>query len=395
MIIQILNKTKTNLNLPFSYTNTNKISLMDKNNIILQLKSQLFEMEQKMEYMCNLEDTIKKLNDENLQLITAKNQFEFEIKKANEYYSKIITDLQNQLSSYKENLQLKQNTNKKLFDENEKLKIENEKLKSQFEYINTNSANIQNDIDKLLEKQMQYEQTIHNMSQIQIDIKKENENLIKDNKNLVKVCKELTRKKNILKIQNDELTNSSNNSNNNNISLNSNTNTNKTPIKTNNVNQTSRNKNKITQNQSIFANNNNNNSSSSEVKQNELNFIYSNRAYLKHSHSTNNIIYNNSNGLRSQIGASTSGKCCCSCCCAYSNKNESNNNISTYTNEISKFNNIKMQLMEENNKLKNHILVLTDQNQSLINEIDRILHSNFSNFNAKRLQDIINENRNR
>jgi hypothetical protein len=43
---------------------------MDKNNIILQLKSQLFEMEQKMEYMCNLEDTIKKLNDENLKLIT-------------------------------------------------------------------------------------------------------------------------------------------------------------------------------------------------------------------------------------------------------------------------------------------------------------------------------------
>ena len=65
----------------------------------------------------------------------------------------------------------------------DRLRVENEKLKSQFEYINTNSANIQNDIDKLLEKQMQYEQTIHNMSQIQIDIKKENENLIKDNKN--------------------------------------------------------------------------------------------------------------------------------------------------------------------------------------------------------------------
>ena len=371
---------------------------MDKNNIILQLKSQLFEMEQKLEYMCNLEDSIKKLNEENLQLITAKNQFEFEIKKANEYFSKIITDLQNELAAYKENLQLKQSTNKKLFDENEKLKIENEKLKSQFEYIHTNSANIQHDIDKLLEKQIQYEQTIHNMSQIQIDIKKENENLIKDNKNLVKVCKELTRKKNILKIQNDELANSTNNTNNN-VSVNCNTNNSKTPIKTSNANQISRNKNivSITQNQSIFANNNNNNnnSSSSELKQNELNFVYSNRAYLKHSHSTNNVRYNNnSSGIRAQMGNTMSGKCCCSCNCAYGNKNESSN-ISTYNNEISKFNNIKMSLVEENNKLKNHILVLTDQNQSLINEIDRILHSNFASFNANRLQDVINENRSR
>ena len=52
------------------------------------------------------------------------------------------------------------------------------------------------DYEVLIEKQNQYEQTIHNMSQIQIDIKKENENLVRDNKNMVKVCKELSRKSN-------------------------------------------------------------------------------------------------------------------------------------------------------------------------------------------------------
>lgn len=162
---------------------------MEKNEIILQLKAELFELEQKIECMENLENSNKNLKCENLALLSEKNQCEFEIKKLNDYYTKLIKDLQTELNTYKGDVEMKKSTNKQLFDENEQLKLENKKLKEEM-----NKMTI--DYEVLIEKQSQYEQTIHNMSQIQIDIKKENENLVRDNKNLVKVCKELSRKSN-------------------------------------------------------------------------------------------------------------------------------------------------------------------------------------------------------
>ena len=161
---------------------------MDKNEIILQLKSELFELEQKIECMENLENSNINLKNENLELLQEKNKYEYDITKLNDYYTKIVNDLKNEVETYKENLEKKKETNKQLFDENEQLKKDNNKITQEYEQL-------KNDFELLIQKQNQYEQTIHNMSQIQIDIKRENDILVKDNKNLVKVCKDLSRKK--------------------------------------------------------------------------------------------------------------------------------------------------------------------------------------------------------
>ena len=72
---------------------------MDKNEIILQLKSELFELEQKIECMENLENSNINLKNENLELMQEKNKYEYEITKLNDCYTKMVNDLKNEVET--------------------------------------------------------------------------------------------------------------------------------------------------------------------------------------------------------------------------------------------------------------------------------------------------------
>ena len=87
-------------------------------NLISQLKTKIFDLEQNMNNYNNLQQQYNTIQNENGILTREKLNLEYQIKQKTDSLNKIITELQNENESLKNEIKEKQLTNKKLFDDN-------------------------------------------------------------------------------------------------------------------------------------------------------------------------------------------------------------------------------------------------------------------------------------
>ena len=100
----------------------------EKNLLINQLKSKIYDAEQRINDLLNIEEYNKELKEENIKLIEEKNNLEYELKQVHDFYENNI--------SIKESIEnTKKLINQNLYDENENLKNELEKIINDYDYL--------------------------------------------------------------------------------------------------------------------------------------------------------------------------------------------------------------------------------------------------------------------
>ena len=173
----------------------NQLSERDK--LIIELKSELFNIQQNVKNIKKLEESNIDYQNENQKLREEKNKLEFLLNKTKEQTLKQINDLEMELKSLNEELSQKKETNIKLFSENETLE---QKVKLLMRENNNFSIKINNLMNqeknnKLLLEKYQQQIQIHKN-----DIK--NSNLNKENiekyQRIIKELKEKSEKNNKL-----------------------------------------------------------------------------------------------------------------------------------------------------------------------------------------------------
>ena len=111
----------------------NELSERDK--IIMQLKSELFDIQQNGKNIRKLEESNKEYKNENMVLHNSNNKLEFMLNKTKEQTSKQINDLQFDIKNLNDELSIKKETNIKLFIENETLQKKIEQITEENKYL--------------------------------------------------------------------------------------------------------------------------------------------------------------------------------------------------------------------------------------------------------------------
>ena len=109
----------------------------EKDSIILQLKNQIFEAEQKLNDLICVEEYNKQLKEENIKLIEEKNSLEYQLKQSHDFYEKNITEIRTENEVIKEDLENKKVINRQLYEENENFKFQIEKILNDYDYLKT------------------------------------------------------------------------------------------------------------------------------------------------------------------------------------------------------------------------------------------------------------------
>ena len=192
--------------------------MSDHDNKIISLKSELFDSQQRLKNIINLEKTNIQFQNKNSLLFEEKMKLEYTLKQTKETFNKQISDLNNELTNLNNELNIKKKLNLKLFNEAETLKNNNNKLsKENLKLLQTvnylvNQSKPQKNLEaiftneiKLISENFQskcqniknyYEQEIKKLNQqinnmiIEINkLKQEISQLYSDNKMLVKIYK--------------------------------------------------------------------------------------------------------------------------------------------------------------------------------------------------------------
>ena len=136
--------------------NNSKYDLNDRENIIAQLKSQVFDLEQNAKDYNALETKCKQLVNEASYLNEEKIRLEYELKQKTQNSNKIILELQSEKENLENSLKEKLMTNKTLFSDNNN-------LFSSLEAKNQEVDNLKEALDERDEIIAQLQEEKHNM----------------------------------------------------------------------------------------------------------------------------------------------------------------------------------------------------------------------------------------
>ena len=329
----------------------------DKNNekdlIICQLKSHVFELEQHEKDYCSLEQRYNQLQNDIALVNQTKLRLENEIKNKDDAYNKTICNL----NGDNENLQICYNEK---LTENKKIFENNDALEKQIEFKECEICNLKQKINDLCnqirENDIQRE-NLQKMVQNLTNIKNEQScnisKLIEDNKTLTQVCR---------KNDNDILINQNDKQN-----L-----LNQLNEKNCNIQNLNMKLNEFIQNENCLQNNlNSTNNLNLDLQANikdlekQLNLCKNENDNLK-----NNLF--NERSIRNDVA-----KECEQLNNILNNRNIQINQLSqereNMQNLLKMTNSQNCENQNINNKLKQHIEILTVQNQSLINEMENVI----------------------
>ena len=144
--------------------------LSERDKIIMELKSELFDIQQNVKNIKKLEESNKEYKNENEILQNSNNKLEFMLNKTKGQTSKQINDLQLDIKNLNDELSLKKESNIKLF-------IQNENLEKKIEQITHENYYLSEQIKQLINQDSKNKKIIENYQQ-QIKIY---ENRIKSN----------------------------------------------------------------------------------------------------------------------------------------------------------------------------------------------------------------------
>ena len=192
----------------------NQLSERDK--IIMNLKSEIFDIQQNAKNIHKLEEANNEYQNKNQQLNNEKNKLEFLLQKTKEETSKQIEDLKLEINNLNEELNNKKQTNIQLFIKNQSLekKIDvmtkqNNKLSQEINCLISQNSENKNLIEKYLQKikiyennekndrlqktikelKEKYDKNIISLQNKVNELQTINKQLNSDNKNLIKIYK--------------------------------------------------------------------------------------------------------------------------------------------------------------------------------------------------------------
>ena len=360
------------------YSSSNNCDPCSKSLKISQLKSQLVQLEEDDKAYNDLLQKYRQLQNEYQLINEAKLHLEYELRQKNETTNKILNDLKAQNMDLTNELNEKENIYKKLYADNTNLFRNLEERKKE----NENFCKIVEENENMINHITQ------DKAQCEHDAMLLNETSKKNESDIQNLCNQLENLKLKSRTQNDELTKKNLEMNNNQKCLNE--------IKSDNANLNNQINLKISsldtiQKQLTIAN------QSIVEMQNELN-------NLEKSHSLGmnqleNIKINFKNEHEKRVQAENDNVRLEG---ILKDKEDNMNKLSSINGQLKsdrdKLLVTKNKLLDDLDKYKNHIMVLTEQTEKLTNELQRIIDEdselyNLNNSQIQRLQKVIYENK--
>ena len=360
------------------YSSSNNCDPCAKSLKISQLKSQLVQLEEDDKAYNDLLQKYRQLQNEYQLINEAKLHLEYELRQKNETTNKILNDLKAQNMDLTNELNEKENIYKKLYADNTNLFMNLEERKKE----NENFCKIVEENENMINHITQ------DKAQCEHDAMLLNETSKKNESDIQNLCNQLENLKLKSRTQNDELTKKNLEMNNNQKCLNE--------VKSDNANLNNQINLKISsldtiQKQLTIAN------QSIVEMQNELN-------NLEKSHSLGmnqleNIKINFKNEHEKRVQAENDNVRLEG---ILKDKEDNMNKLSSINGQLKsdrdKLLVTKNKLLDDLDKYKNHIMVLTEQTEKLTDELQRIIDEdselyNLNNSQIQRLQKLIYENK--
>ena len=360
------------------YTSSNNCDPCAKSLKISQLKSQLVQLEEDDKAYNDLLQKYRQLQNEYQLINEAKLHLEYELRQKNETTNKILNDLKAQNMDLTNELNEKENIYKKLYADNTNLFRNLEERKKE----NENFCKVVEENENMINHITQDKAQCQHDAVILNETSKKNENDIQN------LCNQLENLKLKSRTQNDELTKKNLEMNNNQKCLNE--------VKNDNANLNNQINLKISsldtiQKQLTIAN------QSIVDMQNELN-------NLEKSHSLGlnqleNIKINFKNEHEKRVQAENDNVRLEG---ILKDKEDNMNKLSSINGQLKadrdKLVVTKNKLLDDLDKYKNHIMILTEQTEKLTDELQRIIDEdselyNLNNAQIQRLQKVIYENK--
>ena len=360
------------------YSSSNNCDPCSKSLKISQLKSQLVQLEEDDKAYNDLLQKYRQLQNEYQLINEAKLHLEYELRQKNETTNKILNDLKAQNMDLTNELNEKENIYKKLYADNTNLFRNLEERKKE----NENFCKIVEENENMINHITQDKAQCEHDAMLLNETSKKNENDIQN------LCNQLENLKLKSRTQNDELTKKNLEMNNNQKCLNE--------VKSDNANLNNQINLKISsldtiQKQLTIAN------QSIVEMQNELN-------NLEKSHSLGmnqleNIKINFKNEHEKRVQAENDNVRLEG---ILKDKEDNMNKLSSINGQLKsdrdKLLVTKNKLLDDLDKYKNHIMVLTEQTEKLTDELQRIIDEdselyNLNNSQIQRLQKVIYENK--
>ena len=360
------------------YSSSNNFDPCSKSLKISQLKSQLVQLEEDDKAYNDLLQKYRQLQNEYQLINEAKLHLEYELRQKNETTNKILNDLKAQNMDLTNELNEKENIYKKLYADNTNLFRNLEERKKE----NENFCKIVEENENMINHITQ------DKAQCEHDAMLLNETSKKNESDIQNLCNQLEKLKLKSRTQNDELTKKNLEMNNNQKCLNE--------VKSDNANLNNQINLKISsldtiQKQLTIAN------QSIVEMQNELN-------NLEKSHSLGmnqleNIKINFKNEHEKRVQAENDNVRLEG---ILKDKEDNMNKLSSINGQLKsdrdKLLVTKNKLLDDLDKYKNHIMVLTEQTEKLTDELQRIIDEdselyNLNNSQIQRLQKVIYENK--
>ena len=360
------------------YTPSNNCDPCAKSLKISQLKSQLVQLEEDDKAYNDLLQKYRQLQNEYQLINEAKLHLEYELRQKNETTNKILNDLKAQNMDLTNELNEKENIYKKLYADNTNLFRNLEERKKE----NENFCKVVEENENMINHITQDKAQCEHDAMLLNETSKKNENDIQN------LCNQLENLKLKSRTQNDELTKKNLEMNNNQKCLNE--------VKNDNANLNNQINLKISsldtiQKQLTIAN------QSIVDMQNELN-------NLEKSHSLGlnqleNIKINFKNEHEKRVQAENDNVRLEG---ILKDKEDNMNKLSSINGQLKadrdKLVVTKNKLLDDLDKYKNHIMILTEQTEKLTDELQRIIDEdselyNLNNAQIQRLQKVIYENK--
>ena len=360
------------------YTSSNNCDPCAKSLKISQLKSQLVQLEEDDKAYNDLLQKYRQLQNEYQLINEAKLHLEYELRQKNETTNKILNDLKAQNMDLTNELNEKENIYKKLYADNTNLFRNLEERKKE----NENFCKVVEENENMINHITQDKAQCEHDAMLLNETSKKNENDIQN------LCNQLENLKLKSRTQNDELTKKNLEMNNNQKCLNE--------VKNDNANLNNQINLKISsldtiQKQLTIAN------QSIVDMQNELN-------NLENSHSLGlnqleNIKINFKNEHEKRVQAENDNVRLEG---ILKDKEDNMNKLSSINGQLKadrdKLVVTKNKLLDDLDKYKNHIMILTEQTEKLTDELQRIIDEdselyNLNNAQIQRLQKVIYENK--
>ena len=330
-----------------------KIENKEKDILISQLKAHIFEMEQREKDYDNLKQKYRQLQNECACINDDKIRIECELKEKEDCYNKQMRNLTCENDNLQINLNEKLSLCKKLYDDIDNLSKNNSIKNCEIEDLNNKINDLLCQNDNLKIDKCDMEKVIRELNEIKSKQKFENSKLIDDNKKLTKICQEQTRN---LKMNEEEKNQLLKNLNDSNIDI-----KNLNDKLQNNEENLNYLKNKFEDSKNLNLN-----------LQNTISNYEMKIDSLQNENENLNLSLNREKMIRNENEKKIE---------KISNLiNSRELELNQISNELEKSKNINKRLIDdktriqiENEKLKQHIMILTNENQKLVYEFENII----------------------